>query len=168
MTGPTSPAHPSRIEVCGRAFTVRRSHDLALRLEERFGPIGPLLERARSLRLGMADIRDLLAELLAGQRDAPAAAELDAWIFQAGVQRAAIPAVKVTMALFIGCAEADRLEAQEDDEDEEAGEPIADPPRASSAGTGSSAPRTPSDGGPPSSGAPPSSNSARRSPRSAA
>ncbi len=126
-------AHAARIDVCGKSWRVRRELELALRLEERFGALGPLLARLRAGDVPIAGLADLLEEILAGQDGAPVAAELRAWVFEQGSLTAIDACLAVVASLFVG---AETAAAAEVDAEEGAGEPIVDPPRASSAGAG--------------------------------
>lgn len=112
---------------------MRRELELALRLEERFGALGPLVARLRASDVPIAGLADLLEEILHGQNGAPAAGALRDWIFEEGSLTAADACLAVVASLFVGAETAAAVQA---DAEEGEGEPIVDPPPVSSAGAG--------------------------------
>lgn len=75
------PAYDLEFRCCGETYLVRRSLDLAKRVEQRFGPIATLCQRLATADIRQADLATLYLTLLDGDRDAPVRRHIEQWLF---------------------------------------------------------------------------------------
>jgi hypothetical protein len=97
------PLDDYELRCCQLSFPVRRSLDLARRIEGALGPIAPLVERMERGHVTTSELALIYRALLrdAGA-DAPDREALDEWIMDAGVAAAARQVVLFVYSLIIG------------------------------------------------------------------
>lgn len=97
-------AYDLRIAVCGETFAVRRTLDLALRMEQAFGAIIPLSRRLRACDLRLDDLAHVIDILL---RDDPDAADIgrrdiSLWLYANGLPKTSLLLAAELLTLIAG------------------------------------------------------------------
>lgn len=75
------------VPCCGETYRVRRTLELALHVEQQFGPIFPLSRRLRVMEVGLEELALLVRTLVKDEPDAPSKNEIRAWLYQHGGAR---------------------------------------------------------------------------------
>ena len=77
-------AYDLAVACCGETFHVRRTLDLARRIEQAMGPIYPLAMKLRTMAVTIDELAMLVHTLLKEERDAPTIAQIREWVFASG------------------------------------------------------------------------------------
>lgn len=78
-------AYDLQVECCGETFHVRRTLDLARRVEQTMGPIYTLVLKLRTMGLTIDERATLLCALLKDERHAPTMPQVREWLFLNGM-----------------------------------------------------------------------------------
>lgn len=110
-------AYNLEIACCGGHFSIKRSLDLARRIEGIFGPIEPIAQKLELGALTLAQVAAVYGVLLKGQPDAPKLADIEAWVFEEGGFAAGNRVAFFVFSLVMGSArlksELERIAARE-------------------------------------------------------
>lgn len=77
------------VSIGGRLYFVRRSMDVARRVETAVGAIWPFARRIEAVEVQFAEMSRLYAALLRDEPHGPDLKSIDAWLFEAGLHDAA-------------------------------------------------------------------------------
>jgi hypothetical protein len=100
MTG----AHGTPIAVGATTWHVRRELGTLRAVEERFGPLSPLIDRLEAYNVTAVEIVDLYACLLKGEADRPSPTLIAEHVVEAGVVQAVRAPHAFLMAAWLGDA----------------------------------------------------------------
>lgn len=124
----------STLPLNGEALQVKREFIMAARIEERFGPLRPLIARLGDGNMSMTEIADLYEIALASRDNPPAREAIEAHIIKAGVAGALAPLAELVSALFIGHERFEQMREARAKEGTISGANGADPMTAASRG----------------------------------
>lgn len=95
-------AYDIEIDCCGSRYHVRRTLDLARRVEQAAGAIQPLAERVERFGATQSELVTIYVALLREHPDRPSRGEIDAWVFAEGTHRPSRALPRPLMLLIIG------------------------------------------------------------------
>jgi hypothetical protein len=82
-------AYDLKVPCCGETLHVRRSNELARRIEQAAGPIYPLSLKLRTLAVTSEEVAGLIHALVKDVRGAPGIAAIRAWLYDVGLPKVA-------------------------------------------------------------------------------
>jgi hypothetical protein len=79
-------AYDLAVACCGETFHVRRTLELARRVEQAMGPIYPLAYKLRTMAVTLEERATLIHTLLKDERRAPSIQQIREWLFVSGLR----------------------------------------------------------------------------------
>jgi hypothetical protein len=95
-------AYDLKVPCCGETLYVRRSNELARRIEQAAGPIYPLCLRLRTIAVTSEEVAGLIHALVKDERGAPGIAAIRDWLYDAGLPRIAPALAGEVLTLISG------------------------------------------------------------------
>lgn len=106
------PELDSELTVCGDVYFLRRSLGLMRRIEQRFGALAVLADKADRFALTLSELSGIIEECIRGAEGRPTRADIERWLFDAGIHAISRGVAKLLFEMTLGSDKLRRAEEE--------------------------------------------------------